>query len=497
MKRYLYLWHRWLGIGLGVFMALWFLSGLVMLYVGYPKLTPREHLARLPPLAQQQCCVPVSQVLTGEGEAPDSLRLTTVAGEMRYILRHGSRIQVLDARTGEPLGPVDEAQAIASARQFASLQNPQYQRLVNEDAWTHTRSLDAHRPLHRLALDNGTLLYVSSQSGEVMRDASPTERIWNRAGAWLHWVYPLRGGALDDWWTDIVIYLSLAATLMTLLGLVLGVLRWRFTRPYRNGSRSPYRGYARWHHVGGLLFGLLALAWVFSGLMSMNPWRIFTSSAPLDTSGYAGGELHAAHFRLTPGAALQQLQARGLQVRELHWLLIGGRGYLLGVDAEGNSLLLAADGDAVLEALPDAVLLDAVQQISPGVQLQVEWLAAHDFYYYPRAEHSMLGHLPRSLPALRVRLDDPEQTWLHIDPRSGAIVNTLDRRQRASRWLFALLHSWDWLPLLERRPLWDGWMWLGSVGGLVISGSGMVLGWRRLQRVRSGRQALPARQRSY
>src|SRR5690606_41471488 len=109
----------------------------------------------------------------GGGEAPDSLRLTTVAGEMRYILRHGSRIQVLDARTGEPLGPVDEAQAIASARQFASLQNPQYQRLVNEDAWTHTRSLDAHRPLHRLALDNGTLLYVSSQSGEVMRDASP------------------------------------------------------------------------------------------------------------------------------------------------------------------------------------------------------------------------------------------------------------------------------------------------------------------------------------
>src|SRR5690606_37549044 len=83
MKRYLYLWHRWLGIGLGTFMALWFLSGLVMLYVGYPKLTPREHLARLPPLAQQQCCVPVSQVLTGEGEAPDSLRLTTVAGEMR------------------------------------------------------------------------------------------------------------------------------------------------------------------------------------------------------------------------------------------------------------------------------------------------------------------------------------------------------------------------------------------------------------------------------
>ncbi len=50
MKRYLYLWHRWLGIVACLFMALWFISGVVMLYVGYPKLTPAEHLAHLPVL---------------------------------------------------------------------------------------------------------------------------------------------------------------------------------------------------------------------------------------------------------------------------------------------------------------------------------------------------------------------------------------------------------------------------------------------------------------
>ncbi|WP_246884322.1 PepSY domain-containing protein, partial [Pseudomonas protegens] len=33
MKRYLYLWHRWLGIVACLFMALWFISGVVMLYV--------------------------------------------------------------------------------------------------------------------------------------------------------------------------------------------------------------------------------------------------------------------------------------------------------------------------------------------------------------------------------------------------------------------------------------------------------------------------------
>ncbi|SDS74619.1 PepSY-associated TM region [Halopseudomonas litoralis] len=487
MKRYLYLWHRWLGIGLCLLLALWFVSGLVMLYVGYPKLTFREHLAQLPPLAQEHCCVPLSQVLNDAGPAPDSIRLTTVAGEPRYMLRYGQRTEVRDARSGAQLGPFDQTQALAAVRQFAGEGAVRYQGLVDEDAWTHSRGLDADRPLHRVALGNGTLLYISSRSGGVVRDATATERGWNWVGAWLHWVYPLRGGVLDRWWTDIVIYLSLAATLMTLLGIVVGLLRWRFSKPYRNGSRSPYRGFARWHHVGGLLFGVLALTWIFSGLMSMNPWRVFASPVPLDTAAYTGGELRAAHFPLAPEQVLQQMQVNGMQVRELHWRLVGGQGYVLGVDGDGDSLLLSADSGEPLEAVPEQVLWRAAQAIRPQDELQVELLSAFDFYYYDRAQHSMLGHLPRPLPILRVRFADPAQTWLHIDPVSGALLGQLDQRQRASRWLFALLHSWDWLPLLERRPLWDGWMWLGSIGGLVISVSGTVLGWRRLRRSRRRR----------
>ena len=34
-KRYLYLIHRWTGIVMCVLMALWFASGMVMLFVGY------------------------------------------------------------------------------------------------------------------------------------------------------------------------------------------------------------------------------------------------------------------------------------------------------------------------------------------------------------------------------------------------------------------------------------------------------------------------------
>ncbi|KAA9160182.1 PepSY domain-containing protein, partial [Delftia sp. BR1] len=50
LKRWLFLLHRWLGIALCLFFALWFVSGMVMMYVGYPKLTQAERLRHLPAL---------------------------------------------------------------------------------------------------------------------------------------------------------------------------------------------------------------------------------------------------------------------------------------------------------------------------------------------------------------------------------------------------------------------------------------------------------------
>src|SRR5690606_27221820 len=132
------------------------------------------------------CCVPLAQALSasGESQAPRSIRLTTVAGEPRYVLHYGSRKVAVDARSGELLDGIGQAEALAAAHQFAGPGQLQYRGVVDEDAWTHTRSLDVDRPLHRVALDNGTLLYISSHSGEVVRDATATERAWNWVGAW-------------------------------------------------------------------------------------------------------------------------------------------------------------------------------------------------------------------------------------------------------------------------------------------------------------------------
>src|SRR5690606_12930310 len=116
----------------------------------------------------------------------------------------------------------------------------------------------------------------------------------------------------------------------------------------------------------------------------------------------------------------------------------------------------------------------------PHPVTRIEQLADYDVYYYAREPHTMTGGTDKPLPILRVVFGDGAASWVHLDPHTGRIINRIDEGRRTSRWLFAMLHSWDWLPLLERRPLWDLVLIVLSLGGAVLSATGVVIGVRRL-----------------
>lgn len=215
IKRYLYLLHRWLGIGLGLVVGLWILSGMVMLFVGYPKLTPAEHLARLAPLSGD-CCVSPGEALQALGDArlPVSMQLTSAGGSPRYLFDHGEGpLVAVDARSGQRVEWIGPTEALASARQFSGDVEVRYLDLVDEDAWTRNSALNRERPLHRVQAADAEdrLLYVSSHTGLVVRDATAYERAWNRVGAWLHWLYPLRDVMPKVVWSVILVYGALWA----------------------------------------------------------------------------------------------------------------------------------------------------------------------------------------------------------------------------------------------------------------------------------------------
>ncbi len=487
MKRYLYLMHRWLGIALGLFVLAWVVSGVVMLFVGYPKLTPAEHLARLAPL-DAGCCIAPGAALAASGDprTPLSLRLTGAGGSPRYLLDYGDGpLLAVDARSGRRIERIGPAEALASARQFTQGADVRLLDQVEEDAWTRNHALARERPLYRVQADDAErhLLYVSSHSGLVVRDASAHERAWNLLGAWLHWLYPLREVMPKAAWPPLLVYGALLGAVLVLLGMLIGLLRWRFTGRYRNGSHSPYpAGASRVHHVGGLLVGVVLLVWLVSGMLSMEPWGLFEKRSTIDAAALRQAPLNAEALDADLASSLARFRAAGFEAVELQWHMLGDQPYLVGLDARGDTRILpAASAGPAQEHLERAVLERQVREAWPEQSLHFEWLEQEDFHYYARSEPSLYSHLPRRLPLLRVRFDDPAATWLHIDPYSGAVIEQLDQRRRAVRWAFKLLHSWDWLPLLQRPLLRDGLLLAFSAGALVISLSGVLLGWRRLR----------------
>ena len=69
---------------------------------------------------------------------------------------------------------------------------------------------------------------------------------------------------------------------------------------------------------------------------------------------------------------------------------------------------------------------------------------------------------------LRVRYDDPQQTWLYFDPRHGTIARKEERLTRLNRWLYHGFHSLDFPFLYYKRPLWDIVVIVLSIGGIVL-----------------------------
>lgn len=81
-------------------------------------------------------------------------------------------------------------------------------------------------------------------------------------------------------------------------------------------------------------------------------------------------------------------------------------------------------------------------------------------------------------------MNDAAASWLYVAPSNGRLVASTNRDARLRRWLFNAAHSLGFPWLIHYRPAWDGAMWVLSLLGLVVSVSGVVIGWRHLGRRR-------------
>jgi hypothetical protein len=284
VRYWLYIGHRWLGICACLLFALWFVSGLVMSYVGYPEAQPARRYQSLQPLDWSQARLDPDGLLSylGLQRFPRELRLEMLLGEpvYRVIDWDGARSTV-SARSGERFGGVDPQQAVTIAQTYANAQGSS-QATIQRDQWTVPERFRALRPLHRIAMDDAaaTEVYVSARTGEVVLSTTRTQRVWNWLGAVIHWTYftPLRANA--PLWRQVILWTSGPAILVAVSGLWIGILQLRLQRRRAHDRLSPYHGWKSWHHWTGIVGGMFLLSWIFSGWLSVNPNGWLSGSSP-------------------------------------------------------------------------------------------------------------------------------------------------------------------------------------------------------------------------
>ncbi|TWB96031.1 PepSY-associated transmembrane protein [Bradyrhizobium macuxiense] len=483
-RRWLYVVHRWIGIATCLLFAMWFISGLVMMYVAFPRLTDGERLAALPIILwnKVQVAPDRAMAIAGVEHYPRDLRLSMVDDVPVYRVTCWKEAAVtISAIDGRVIDGITPDQALAIAAHHPHAVQPQLLDTVTRDQWSVTARFDPLRPLYLIGLGDpdGTELYVSSRSGEIALDTTRRERIWNWLGSIPHWIYPTVLRKDGPLWRDVVLWISGICLVVAVTGFWIGILRLRLTRRYADGAVSPYRGWMAWHHIAGLIGGIFVFTWMFSGWLSLNPGGAFSGRGLTReiATGYSGHDAPDIVARLQSPPPLPAVEAR--------FVWIGRRPLMVLDDSTGRRSLADPATGAPVTLSQDEIVAAARGAMPGAAMISAQQLDEPDAYWYTL-------HHQRELPVLRIGFDDPAHTWLHISPVTAEIFDRSDDSRRSYRWLFNALHSLDFPLLLRIWPARDVVVWLLSAVGTVVSISGIVIGWRRLRR-RKVRSALAAR----
>lgn len=462
VRKLVLLCHQWLGTAFCLLFCLWFLSGFGMMYWDYPEVGAAERLQHDQPIDPDRVVMSPDEAfgaLDVKGRLIQA-RLMMQLGHPAYRFRVGRRSYLVFADDGLPITefPREATSRIATAWVG---QPGEFVGVVGEpDQWT-LGGARALLPADKYSFRNGDEIYVSQRTGEVAQFTTRASRL----GAWLgpipHWLYftPLR--ANGRLWTRVVDWLSGMGVVASLLGLVGGL--WI----YASSKRIPYSGQKRWHMIFGLIFGLIACAWVFSGLLSMEPFDALTQGPETGPMGL---------LRDAPDlTAFQNLPPIPQGVKELELTMFEGKPFYIATEFPGHSIVIAVDGSPTPEFDRARLIEMAASAADPYHIAEVRNVDRYESYYIARH-----GELP--LPALFIRLDDPQRSTFYIDPKTARVVASYTTASRWNRWLYHGLHSWNFPWLYRYRPAWDILVILFLAGGSLLCITGVVIGWRFLRR---------------
>jgi hypothetical protein len=467
--------HRRLGLIVGPAVLLWFLSGVVLLWVPYPSLTEREWLLNAETIQLPDCCAALSRLLERfDGpEGIESVHIRMVGGRPVATAQslNGTLVS-LTVDTAEAIAPLSREWAQRVALQVAPGKVVEEMNLIDHDIWTVHQRFDTHRPLWKVQLpgERRSVLYISSVTGDLVQDTTADERRWNLVGAVIHWWYWPWLRRHWEWWDQVVWWVSAIGTVTVVAGgLILG-REW-----VKHGWSGLFVGRWRVHRALGVIAGISACCWMASGWLSMDHGRWFSDGKVNveDREQFMGGRLIPRDVEAMPDFSTTLVDET---VKEIRLTKMAGIVHLIArMSPSQQAILTVTSQEAVSrEAFQDEVVKAAARSLLGDGVLTMMKVEENDF-----GTCSTVGDETSSLLTL-VATTDLKPREVLVDNRTGTVVERLDSSRRLYHRLFNGLHRWD-VPWLSqhcdlRRILMSLWCLLGAG----LAGSGIWMGLVRL-----------------
>lgn len=478
IKRLLYKFHRILGTLLSILFLLWFLSGFVMIYHNFPKISNSEKFKGL------------QYIDVNKLNSCDSLLATQISSEsLRSCILKAKEDGsfVIETKNKDSIyllsqyGISANRYTYSEIYDYASKVNPsmitRIDTINNLDRWLPYDKSKADFPAYKFYYEDSlkSQLYVSSLSGEGIQYTNSDSRFWAWVGAIPHWLYIANLRHSTDLWKGVVIGLSGIGSLLCITGLIIGFRSFYKRYRHKKKIRSPYKILAyKWHHILGFIFGIFVFTFAFSGMMSLQKvpqWMIKTHNTDLQSAlMYNPLNKHPLEYALDYKIVLRKYAGN---IKKLEWASFGNLNYYKAII--GDSLYYI---DATSESLKPLCLSEKDirerLRIIYTEPISIEVLHDYDNYYIHKR-----NKLP--LPVYKVSVSDKDKSLYYINPYTTDI-SYFNTNTKVRKWTYQALHSFSIKWLLDRPVLWNILMWTTMIAGTLISFTAVWLSYKSIKR---------------
>lgn len=475
-KKALYKFHRILGTLLSILFMLWFLTGFVMIYHNFPKISDQEKYRGLS-VIDASYSEEIDSLINYLSDANlhfETFLLKSKA-EGKFLIEYGTK---------ENYFIVNDKKQSINRQSFADIQDYatrlnhapiiRVDTLNNLDRWVPYDKHYKDFPLYKFYYqdENKSELYVSSQTGEGIQYSNTDSRFWAWMGAIPHWLYIFNLRHYTDIWKTVVIALSGIGSLMCLSGIIIAVRS--FYKRYRRKKKiqSPYKSIYKWHHVLGFIFGIFIFTFAFSGMMSLQKvpqWIIKTHNPQL--------EKNVNNNPLTILPNKYPLDYKDIleiykgEIQKLEWSIYGDKPYYKIVMNDSLFFIDASVSNKSTKLyLTEDDVKKRIDKIHSGSNYKIELMTDYDNYYI----HKRYKY---PLPVYKVTVDDPDKSLYYINPETTE-TRYFNTNIRARKWTYQALHSFSIKWFLDRPVIWNILMWISMIGGTMVSITGVILSLR-------------------